>query len=86
MPTIICSRHENIINYSQDIYQLCLDISLTKDVDKIKAMTSQIKELSNKIHLEAEDAKKSGQRMEKRLRFYKDSIEEMGFIRYKQKE
>ncbi len=86
MPTIICSRHENIVNYSQDIHQLCLDISLTKDIEKIKAMTAQIKELSNKIHLEADDARKSGQAMEKRLRFYKESIEAMGFIRYKQKE
>lgn len=66
-PQLICSHHDNII-------QWCSNISLLTD-DK------QILEKIHRIECAVTDAKKIGQRMENRLYKYKEAIENLGFKR-----
>ena len=68
----ICNKHNTIMFYIKE---------LKKKLKKLNIEDENISELLNKINLEARDAKKSGQRMENRLKQYRNSIEKLGYIR-----
>lgn len=83
MAKILCSRHQSIIDFAQEITRLCQQGVLSTNPEELKRTLINIKELSSSIHLETKEAMTSGQRMEKRLRAYKDAIENLGFLRKK---
>lgn len=67
---LICSHHDNIIHW-------CSELSLLVEDNK------EILDKIHKIECAVTDAKNIGQKMEDRLREYKDTIESLGFKRRK---
>jgi len=72
MKNSLCNRH-NQIKFL--INQIKKELRL-KDCDK-----GNIQHLLNDILAETREAKKSGQKMENRLKQYRSSIEDLGYVR-----
>ena len=68
---LICADHEVIVDSAE---QILAEISDKGNLNKIKKLTERIIKAGNA-------ASSSGQAMENRLRLYKRSIEDLGFIR-----
>lgn len=72
LESTICNKHNTIMFYAKEI---------KKRLKKLNIEDEEVSELLNKISLEARSAKRSGQRMENRLKKYYNSIEKLGFKR-----
>lgn len=75
-PTL-CNRHASIKYYAREIKRFLKKQELHPEQD----FSKEILERASKIVEESIAAKKQGQRMENRLRRYKNGIESLGFIR-----
>jgi hypothetical protein len=86
----ICSYHGDIILLAKKIKNINT-ISYTNQEDPLKALEDililihEIKQDASQIYELTKLAKKRGQRMEDRLRLYREAIEGLGFERKKRK-
>ena len=63
----LCNNHNTIIHKLQQMKRLTKDEAIRKEINELLEYSRF--------------CKKQGQRMENRLRKYKESIEELGFVR-----
>jgi len=77
--------NENICNYHNLIKSKAEEIIRIKerDYDDIKSLLSDVQSLADDIYSAADYALDAGQRMEDRLKDYRNSIEGLGFLREK---
>lgn len=73
----LCNSHNTIQYWARDIKKKIKKTVKDNDLSNL----SEVLNLVEKIIEESRDAKKKGQRMENRLRKYRNSIESLGFSR-----
>lgn len=72
----ICDIHDEIMKKSNKIGRL-----KSGDYEDINSLMEEFQDFANEVYSLAYDAKEAGQKMENRLKDYRQSIEGLGFIR-----
>jgi archaellum component FlaC len=80
---LICKRHEKVIEKLKSIREN-IEYTLKYDSEVAEVLAELLKNIDGDLYDcidEIEEARESGQKMEDRLRKYKETIEDLGFTR-----